>query len=149
MQKRSIGVTLYSALYLLFAALMVRGAVGHLIALGYSILHICDPGDPHCASGVGLVMLVLAGFPFTVLPPLILATIGIGLIRLSNKTRIFMFIVNPLFIYVIANFLYATTKPWKALNPSLVFMAGYISALLVFSSSFYFFTRPKVKEQFK
>jgi hypothetical protein len=150
MKERSIGVTIYGTLYLLFAALLVPDVITHLIVLTYALLTINAPvagGEP---SGVAMVLITVLGLCVLATPTLLMAILGIGLLKLLNKTRKLMLGVNALLIIFIVSYLCAMTQPGKfPTQPSLFYKIVHISALVVMASSFIFFTRPTVKEQFK
>jgi hypothetical protein len=150
MKERSIGVALYGTLYLLFAALMVPDVITHLIVLTYTLLTINAPATGGEPSGIAMVLITVLGLCVLVTPTLLMATIGIGLFKLLDKTRKLMLVVNILLIIFIISYLSAMLQPGRfPTEPSLFYKIVHIGALLVMASSYIFFTRPSVKQQFK
>jgi len=149
-KRKSFGVMIFGFSYLFFAALLLPNTIKLLIALGYSIMDVSAPATGHDPSGKDIFLLTLIVSTIHILPTLCIAIIGIGILRLSNRIRILMLFVNPLLIIFIANLLYSMTKPYAfSPQPSLFYKATNITALVIFISALYYFTRPKVKEQFR
>jgi len=148
--KRPIGVMIYSGAYLLVSALQLPNVFKALMACGYSITNISAPAtnDP---SGFDIFLLSLIGLGVSGIPTLVTVIIGIGLWKFSNTIRLVMFCANVLLSIFIAWFLFDTWKnPWRlSSEPSLMFKGAVVGALILFISSLYYFSRPKVKAQFK
>ena len=148
-KKGSIGIMLCGLLYLIFAALLLPAAIRQIVAILQSVSRISTPATNHDPSGLDILLLALIGSVFTVLPSLIMTIISIGLFRLSNKIRILMLIANSCFIIFLIFFLLALTQAYRDANPSLFYIVLIFVALGLFIFSTYYFTRSRIKEQFK
>jgi len=142
-KKRSIGVTLFSIGFMMIGAIILI----YFFSLAYQFLDKTIKN--YSLSRLISICFLLICYYF--IPSLFHFMIAIGLFKLKPWVRVILFPFLPLsFIYIAYMLLlYLYTK-----SPSLPFGKNFywvaIAIYLIFIvASFIFFTRPKVKEQFK
>ncbi|MFC1645765.1 hypothetical protein ACFL2Y_01125 [Candidatus Omnitrophota bacterium] len=147
-KKRSTGVTIFAILYLCCGVPFLFIILTILIPFFQHVLFPNRPSPSELPPLPSLIPLVLINVVFPAIPFLLTILISRGLLKLSNKIRLQLLLCNKIalalsLIGIIYTLMLQITTNYKIL------VIGLLLALLVFlSTSTYFFTRPKVKEQF-
>jgi hypothetical protein len=146
--KRLLGVTIFSSLYLCCGAPFLFFILFILFSF-FKTLLFPNQADAHCGTPASLIFLVLLNLIVPAAILYLMIMVSIGLLKLSNNIRLQMLVGNKIFfvlflIGVIYAYLLPIAQNYKVL------VIGLLGILLVFlSASTYYFTRPQVKEQFK
>ncbi|MFC1709354.1 hypothetical protein ACFL2J_04785 [Candidatus Omnitrophota bacterium] len=138
-KKRSVGVTVFGWFNILIGAVGSTAFIYCLATMGHMIAISPTIGDKSFSMGMWIGKFLLAiTFPFT-----LVFISGIGTLKLKPFGRIISIISDPIIlILAAAAFSFIPFDEW--------IMASYFATFLVTSFlKIYFFTRPKVKEQFK
>lgn len=144
-KKRSVGIWIYGIIFLTLALLSLIFAI-------YSFLGcILNPGEFHYGGSFLLLFSIILMIFFTIF-------LLLGIFTLLRKSRVLILIllIIPLLVslYImlsnIEKFSYVDIPQTFSELFGLIYLFGVVSGhFCFFISTIFFFTRPKVKEQFK
>ena len=146
-KKRSVGVTIFAILYLLFGIPFLLIILTLLISF-FRMFLPNQPPNPAGSPG-SIFPLVLINVVFPVVPLCLAILISGGLFKLSNEIRLQLLICNKIaLLLLLIGVIYTLMLPIS--NNYKILVIVILLVLLGFMfASIYFFTRPKVEEQFK
>lgn len=149
MERRiPLGIIVFRILYAALALILLPHAAKSFWAFSIALVNLLRFGGGEDPTHLMLYYFTLIGVVIYVIPFVIFLIITIGLFRLLNNLRLFMLITNLLFIAVLLDFMYVMADPESLLNTIFFQKRLIIISLVIFALSIYYFTRPKVKEEF-
>lgn len=139
-KKRSIGVTIFGIIVTLFGGLPIVGLL---------ILFLVSIGKDDIVKILTLKNDSISQTLFLFLAYLFFLISGIGILKLKNWARVILItLISINFIASLIGLCFSIIKALKG-NINLFYIISAFISLLIFVFVVYFFTRPKVKGQFK